>query len=148
MKITVDLTHLNYLLDLHAYEDRVKAIDKIIVDKSGPGNDFLGWVNLPSNIDQEELKLLKKTAAFVKENYDVLVVCGIGGSYLGARACNEAINGTILKTKPEIIYLGQTFNPTYISDVLTYLKDKKLNILNLFNDRPPRIIYKVEKKDD
>lgn len=128
MKITVDLTHLNYLLDLHAYEDRVKAIDKMIVDKSGPGNDFLGWVNLPSNIDQEELKLLKKTAAFVKENYDVLVVCGIGGSYLGARACNEAINGTILKTKPEIIYLGQTFNPTYISEVLTYLKDKKFAV--------------------
>ena len=128
MKITVDLTHLNYPLDLHAYEDRVKAIDKMIVDKSGPGNDFLGWVNLPSNIDQEELKLLKKTAAFVKENYDVLVVCGIGGSYLGARACNEAINGTILKTKPEIIYLGQTFNPTYISDVLTYLNDKKFAV--------------------
>lgn len=128
MIIKTNLDHLVHEIPFASYEEKVKEIDKMIKEKTGPGNDFLGWVNHPLDYDKEELKRIKEAAKYVRDNYDVLVVCGIGGSYLGARAAIEAINGTLGHTKPEIIYLGQTFDPTYISQVLNYIKDKKFAV--------------------
>lgn len=124
-------TNTSYLvnpIDWKGYEEKVRAIDAMIKNKTGAGADFLGWVDHPVDYDKEELKRIKESAAYVRNNYDVLVVCGIGGSYLGARAAIEAINGLHPTAKPEIVYLGQTFDPTYIEDLLKYLSTKKFAI--------------------
>jgi len=124
-------TKTDYLVDkvdFAAYQDKVNEIDKMIVNKTGEGNDFLGWVDWPVNYDHEELVRIIKEADYVRKNYDILVVCGIGGSYLGARAAVEAINGVLPNQKMQLIWLGQTFDPTYIAQHLDYLKDKKFAV--------------------
>jgi glucose-6-phosphate isomerase len=124
-------TKTDYLVDrvdFASMQAKVNEIDKMIVNKTGAGSDFLGWVDWPVNYDREELENVIKEADYVRKNYDVLVVCGIGGSYLGARAAIEAINGVLPNQKLQIIWLGQTFDPTYIAQHLDYLKDKKFAV--------------------
>ena len=111
--ITLDLSKAKLNENLESYKDTVKEIHDMIHNKTGAGNDFLGWVELPENYDKAEVELIKKTAANLKEKTDVLLVCGIGGSYLGARAAIEAINGLYPKNKVEIIYVGNTFSSNY-----------------------------------
>ena len=124
---TID-TNLVNKVDYEPYKDKVTAIDEMIKKGTGKGNDFLGWVDWPINYDKAELAKIKESAAYVRANYDVLVVAGIGGSYLGARAGIEAINGLHTPNKPEIIFLGQTLDPSYINEVLNYLKNKKFAV--------------------
>ena len=109
---------------LASYEKKVAEINKMIMNKSGAGNDFLGWVDWPVNYDREELARIKKDAQYVRDNFDILVVCGIGGSYLGARCALEALNGLKSDDKLEIIFMGQTFSPNYVAQVINYLKGK------------------------
>ena len=115
-------------IDFASYQNRVNTINEMIEKKTGAGNDFLGWVDWPINYDKKELETIIKEADYVRKNYDILVVCGIGGSYLGARAAIEAINGVLPNQKLEILYLGQTFDPTYLAQHLDYLKDKKFAV--------------------
>lgn len=122
---------LNKLIDdkiLNSYQEKVVSIDDMIRNKTGLGNDFLGWVDWPINYDKEELKKIKKDAQYVRDHFDVLVVCGIGGSYLGARSALEALKGIKNLDKLEIIFMGQTFSPNYVSQVMEYLKDKNFAI--------------------
>ena len=118
--ITLDLSKAKLAEDLGSYKEKVAEIHDMIRNKTGAGNDFLGWVELPENYDKEEVQLMKETAAKLREKVDVLLVCGIGGSYLGARAAIEAINGlysanfafkllNILKTKISLsmLFLNQ-----------------------------------------
>ena len=126
--IKLNLENTNCEIDFASYADKVAEINKMINEKTGKGNDFLGWTTWPKDYDKAELDRIIKSAKFVRENFDVLVVCGIGGSYLGARAAIEAINGIFPSDKLEIIYLGQTFSSTYIAQVLAYLKNKKFAI--------------------
>ena len=122
---------LNKLIDdkiIAGYENDVKRIDQMIKNKSGAGNDFIGWADWPVNYDKEELARIKKDAKYVRENFDILVVCGIGGSYLGARAALEALNGLKSDDKLEIIFMGQTFSPNYVAQVMNYLKGKNFAI--------------------
>ena len=113
---------------LKGYEQKVKEINEVIKNKTGAGNDFLGWVDWPVNYDKEELARIIKDAKYVRDNFDVLVVCGIGGSYLGARSALEALNGLKSPDKLEIIFMGQTFSPNYVAQVMNYLKDKNFAI--------------------
>ena len=113
---------------LSSYEKDVARINKMIMDKSGQGNDFLGWVDWPVEYDKEELARIKKDAQYVRDHFDILVVCGIGGSYLGARSALEALNGLKSDDKLEIIFMGQTFSPNYVAQVLEYLKGKNFAI--------------------
>ena len=122
---------LNKLINkeiLASYEKKVAEINKMIMNKSGAGNDFLGWVDWPVNYDREELARIKKDAEYVRDNFDILVVCGIGGSYLGARCALEALNGLKSNDKLEIIFMGQTFSPNYVAQVMNYLKGKNFAI--------------------
>ena len=122
---------LNKLINeeiLSSYEKKVAQINEMIMNKSGAGNDFLGWVDWPVNYDKEELNRIKKDAQYVRDNFDILVVCGIGGSYLGARSALEALNGLKSDDKLEIIFMGQTFSPNYVAQVMNYLKGKKFAI--------------------
>ncbi|MBR0440188.1 MAG: glucose-6-phosphate isomerase [Bacilli bacterium] len=113
---------------ISSYQKDVERINKMINEKSGPGNDYLGWADWPINYDKEELERIKKDAKYVRDNFDILVVCGIGGSYLGARAALEALNGLKSDDKLEVIFMGQTFSPNYVAQVMNYLKDKKFAI--------------------
>ena len=113
---------------IRSYQDKVEAINKMINEKTGPGNDFLGWADWPVNYDKEELARIKKDAQYVRNHFDILVVCGIGGSYLGARAALEALNGLKSDDKLEVIFMGQTFSPNYVAQVMEYLKGKNFAI--------------------
>ena len=126
--LKLNLEHLIEKIDWKNYEQKVASIDEMIDKRNGPGNDFLGWYKYPETYDKEELERIIKSAKYVRENFDVLVVCGIGGSYLGARAGIEALNGLHSTKKPEIIFLGQTFSSDYIYETLEYIKDKKFAI--------------------
>ena len=122
---------LNSLMNdeiLHSYKKDVERINKMISEKTGAGNDYLGWVDWPEEYDREELERMKKDAQYVRDHFDILVVCGIGGSYLGARAALEALNGLKNQDKLEIIFMGQTFSPNYIAQVLKYLEGKNFAI--------------------
>ena len=114
--------------NISSYQKDVERINKMINEKTGPGNDYLGWADWPVNYDKEELERIKKDAKYVRDNFDILVVCGIGGSYLGARAALEALNGLKSDDKLEIIFMGQTFSPNYVAQVMKYLKGKKFAI--------------------
>ena len=122
---------LNKLINediINGYEKNVERINQMINDKSGQGNDYIGWADWPVNYDKEELARIKKDAQYVRDNFDILVVCGIGGSYLGARCALEALNGLKSDDKLEIIFMGQTFSPNYVAQVMNYLKGKNFAI--------------------
>ena len=126
--IKVNLTNTVENIPLKAYEHDVKVIDKMIKEKTGLGNDFLGWTTWPKDYDKEEFARIKKAAKEIQDNYDVLVVAGIGGSYLGARCAIEALNGLFPTNKTQIIYVGNTLSSNYVAQVLNYLKDKNFAI--------------------
>ena len=126
--IKVDDEHLGRKIDYASYKEKVAAVNKMIDEKSGPGNDYLGWLDFPSSIKEANLDKIIKYAEVVRKNYDVLLVCGIGGSYLGARAAIEAINGLHSDKKPEIIFVGQSFSSDYLHDVIKHIEGKKFAI--------------------
>lgn len=126
--IKVDVSNVISEEEINKYAPSVKRVNQMIDDKSGAGNDFLGWVDWPENYNKEEVERLLEDAKYVRENFDVLVVAGIGGSYLGARCALDALKGIRNTEKPEIIFMGQTFSPNYTAQVLEYLKGKKFAI--------------------
>ena len=106
-----------------------------LVTKSGAGNDFLGWVDLPVNYDREEYARIEQAAAKIREDSDVLFVIGIGGSYLGSRAANEFLNHTFYnglskaeRKAPEIYYVGNSISGAYLADLLDLVKDRDFSI--------------------
>ena len=113
---------------LNQYKDKITVINHMIDTKTGLGNDFLGWADWPLNYDKDEFFRIVKDAQYVRENFDILVVCGIGGSYLGSRAALEALQGLKSQNKLEIIFMGQTFSPNYVAQVMEYLKGKNFAI--------------------
>ncbi len=126
--IKLDLNHKMNEEIISSYQEKVNVINKMIDEKTGPGNDFLGWVDWPVDYDKEELVRLLRDAQYVRDHFDILVVCGIGGSYLGARAALEALKGLKSDDKMEIIFMGQTFSPNYVSQILKYLDGKNFAI--------------------
>jgi glucose-6-phosphate isomerase len=114
----------------------VSAAHASLEAKSGLGNDFLGWVDLPTNYDKEEFSRIKAAAEKIKNTCDVLVVIGIGGSYLGARAAIEFLKSPLYnnlpKQTPDIYFVGNSINPTYLNEVLSICegKDVCVNIIS------------------
>ena len=126
--VKVNDEHILSKIDYQKYQKRVDEIAKMIDEESGPGNDYLGWSKYPDKYDKDEFKRIQKAAKYIRENFEVLVVCGIGGSYLGARAAIEALKGLHPIDDIEIIFLGQTFSSDYIHETLKYLEHKKFAI--------------------
>jgi len=122
--IKFDTTHAFLNEDINSYQGEVNAYHDALMNKTGKGNDFVGWVEWPNTYDKEEFAKIKDCAKRMREACDVFVVCGIGGSYLGARAAIEMLNGLYANDKPEIIFMGNTFSSTYIAQVMEYIKDK------------------------
>ena len=114
--------------DFSIFDEKALSVAKTIENKSGLGNDFLGWLNYASKLSKEEIDHIKNAAKKIRENFDCLVVCGIGGSYLGARAVIEAIKGLYPNDDFEIIFFGNTLSADYSAQVLKHLKHKKFAI--------------------
>ncbi|MBR1762582.1 MAG: glucose-6-phosphate isomerase [Eubacterium sp.] len=109
-----------------------KAIDaiKTLDNKTGEGNDFLGWTSLPEDYDKEEFSRIKKAAEYIKKNADVLIVIGIGGSYLGARAVIEALKSSnynlLAKETPQIFFIGNSISPTSLNEIVSLCEGKDI----------------------
>lgn len=126
--LKVDLSHTGIENELKEYSEKVKEIHKMIHEKTGAGNDFLGWVDWPKDYDYEEVNAIVEASKKINEECDTLVVCGIGGSYLGAASAIEMLNGLFNNSKVKIIFMGNTFSSTYTAQVLKYLEDKEFAI--------------------
>lgn len=119
-----------------AYEPQVKACMETLEKGTGLGNDFLGWLHLPSSISAEHLADLKSTAQVLRENCEVVVVAGIGGSYLGARAVIEALSNSFSwlqkeQNGPIIVFAGHNIGEDYLFELTEYLKGKKFGVINI-----------------
>lgn len=132
MTMKFDASHGLLKEDILSYQDKVTELHSAIRNRTGAGNDFMGWVEWPVSYDKEEFERILKVAEKVKDKAEVLVVCGIGGSYLGARAAIEMIQGMYSDCKTEVVFVGNTFSSTYVSQVLNHIKDKSV-ILNVIS---------------
>ena len=130
--IKLDLSNSKLGNDLSKYEDEVKRIHKVLHEKTGAGSDYLGWLDWPLNYDKDEFKRILALKERMQGKYDVVLVCGIGGSYLGARAALEMIKGLYPEDGIEVIFIGNTFSHTYLSQVLNHIKDKEV-VLNVIS---------------
>lgn len=115
--------------------DAVKAAHHALHEKTGAGSDFLGWIDLPVDYDKEEFARIQKASEKINKDSDILLVIGIGGSYLGARAAIEMLNhsffNTVSKEKrsaPQVLFLGQNISSTYMKDLMDLLEDKDFSI--------------------
>ena len=124
--IKVDLSHALLKENVLDYQDEVKRVHEMIHNKTGKGNEYLGWVDWAENYDKDEFARIKTAASKIREQAEVLLVCGIGGSYLGSRAAIEMIQGPFKQDSLEIIYVGNTFSSTSIVRILDYIKDKEV----------------------
>ena len=121
---------------VEAFEPQVKAAQQALENGTCPGNDFLGWLHLPSSITPEFIAELQACAAVLRENCEAIVVAGIGGSYLGARAVIEALINSFTwllgDTKnPTILFAGNNIGEDYLAELTDYLKDKKFGVINI-----------------
>lgn len=116
--------------ELVAIEPQVQAAHKLLMDRNGPGNDFLGWVDLPENYDKEEFARIKAAAVRIQADCDVLVVIGIGGSYLGARAALELLKtpyyNNLPKKTPDIYFAGNSISPDSLNTILKLCEGKRV----------------------
>lgn len=115
-------------LDWSIVDKKAKEVGETIENRSGEGSDFLGWLDYASKLSDEEIEKIEKAAKKIRDNYEALVVIGIGGSYLGARAVIEAINGLYPQNGFEIIYLGNTLSSNYTYQVMKHLENKRFAI--------------------
>lgn len=126
--VKVDLSHALLQGDVMSYQGEVTRIHEMMNAKTGKGNDFTGWIEWADTYDKAEFERIKQAAKKIQEQADVLLVCGIGGSYLGARAAIEMIQGPYSDNKLEIIYVGNTFSSTAITRVLKYIQNKSVAV--------------------
>lgn len=137
--IQLDITKASQFLSedaIAAFEPQVKAAQEALENGTCPGNDFLGWLHLPSSITKEFINELNATAQVIRENCEVVVVAGIGGSYLGARAVIEALSNSFQwllndKKNPVILFAGNNIGEDYLAELSDYLKDKKFGVINI-----------------
>lgn len=142
--------------ELKAMEAKVLAAKDTLVNKTGEGNDFLGWIDLPVDYDKEEFARIKAAAKKIQSDSDVLLVIGIGGSYLGARAAIEFLRHSFYnniskedRKTPEIYYVGNSISSTYLQDLIDVLKGKdfSVNIISKSGTTTePAIAFRIFKK--
>ena len=134
MSVALNTKHLSSFISEEEYAaiyPQVEAAHKQLEAKNGPGSDFLGWMTLPRDYDKEEFARIKAAAAKIREDSDVLVVAGIGGSYLGARAVVEAVKGMYhneLEDGLKIYFCGNSISPTYLNNIISLCKGKRFSI--------------------
>jgi len=136
--LSLDLKNIkDYIEDkeIEAIENEVQLAHKTLHNATGLGSEFLGWLDLPVNYDKEEFRRIKEAAKKIRKNSEVLLVIGIGGSYLGARAAIEMLNHSFYnilnndqRNSPAIFFMGNNISSTYMLDLLETIKDKDISI--------------------
>lgn len=124
--IKCDLTYAKLETSVAEFQEKVTHYHQALHEKTGKGSDFLGWVDWPLNYDKEEFRRVQAAAERIRKDADVFLVCGIGGSYLGARAAIEFVQGLYGKKDVEVLYIGNTFSSTAIVQLLDYIKGKSV----------------------
>ena len=134
-KLTVDFSKLKGFVAEEEFSKMAhltKASADILEKREGAGNDFLGWMDLPVNYDKDEFERIKKAAKKIKSHSDALITIGIGGSYLGARAAIEFLNGPLYNFTnsdfPQIFFAGNSISPEYHNDLIKLMEDKDFSI--------------------
>ena len=137
-KLSLDLSNVSSFVSeekLMGMEAEVKAAVKTLEEGTGAGNDFFGWINLPTDYDKEEFDRIKKAAEKIKSDSDVLVVVGIGGSYLGARAAIELLSHTFYnklskeeRKAPEVYFAGNSISGTYLAHLIQVIGDRDFSV--------------------
>ncbi|MDD3161746.1 MAG: glucose-6-phosphate isomerase, partial [Bacteroidales bacterium] len=118
-----------------AYENDVINASKMLQNGTGKGSDFLGWLHLPSSITKEDIADIEKTAADLRSRCEVVVVAGIGGSYLGAKAIIDALSNSFSllqkSESPVVLYAGNNISEDYLYELSSFLKTKQFGIINI-----------------
>ena len=132
--------------EIKNFKDIVLNAKDTLLNKTGAGNDYLGWLDLPVNYDKEEFERIKKAAQKISSDSDILLVVGIGGSYLGARAAIEFLSHSFFnnlskeeRKAPQIFFCGNSISTKYIADLKDLLKDKDDS--NVHRAFPPYEVY-------
>ena len=156
MAIKLNAKYLESFVQAHeltAIAPLVTAAHNTLEARDGLGNDFLGWVNLPENYDKDEFERIKVAAERIKEKADVLIVIGIGGSYLGARAAIELLKSpfynNLTKDTPDIYFVGNNISPTYLNEVLSICEGKDIcvNVISKSGTTTePALAFRIFKK--
>ena len=138
MKLKLETKYTENFIKKHEYDQLrpfVELSNQILENKSGAGNDFLGWVDLPKNYDKEEFVRIQKAAEKIKNDSEILIVIGIGGSYLGAKAAIEFLSNTFYNNQdksvrkgPQIFFAGTNMSPVYLRHLLDLVGDKDFSI--------------------
>ena len=120
---------------IEEYSDEVLAIHEVLHSNANDEKEFLGWIELPTNYDKEEFERIKKAAKKIQNDSDALIVIGIGGSYLGARAVIDSLTHSFhnlmddsKRKVPQIFYAGNNLSPVYMNDLLEYIENKDISI--------------------
>ena len=156
--IKVDLTNALSFINQNEFNNYDKLISEkndLLKNQKGKGSEFLGWINLPNQIPQELISDINKTASELRENSDVIVIIGIGGSYLGAKSVIEALSGNFdyLKSdgkNPLILFAGQNLSEDYHYELLDFLKDKKFSVIIISKSgttTEPAIAFRLLRKE-
>ena len=156
MNISVNIRHTNNFItsqELHSLQNDIDRHYYSILNKTGKGNDFLGWVELPSGIDESVINSIEQYAEKIRKKAEIFVVIGIGGSYLGARAVIEALSHNFQYLKkdnknPLIVYAGQNIGEDYLADLLDILdyKDYALTVISKSGTTTePAIAFRILK---
>ncbi|HJB39210.1 MAG TPA: glucose-6-phosphate isomerase [Candidatus Ruthenibacterium avium] len=135
MSVKMNGKHLGSFIREHEYQaiyPQIQAAHTMLHEKTGLGNDFLGWLDLPVDYDKEEFARIKAAAKRIQEDSDIVIVIGIGGSYLGARAAIEALKGMMYNAKkkktPDIYFVGNSISPAYLQDIISLCEDKEFSV--------------------
>ena len=138
IKLITKYTNINKKI-INEYSKKVKSIHEELHERADKENDYVGWLNLPTNYDKEEFKRIKKAAKKIGKESDILIVIGIGGSYLGARAVIESLTSTFCNLQtpkqrkyPQVLYVGNNLSPNYMNDLIEYIngKDFSINVIS------------------
>ena len=138
-KISLDITNAKSFVNDEVFaemQQKAKEAQKSLEAGTCPGNDFLGWLNLPTSITDADLQAIKDCAAVLRKECDTIVVAGIGGSYLGARAVIEALSNSLQWLKndnnnPTILFAGNSISEDYLAELTEYLKDRRFGVINI-----------------
>ncbi|MCL1937888.1 MAG: glucose-6-phosphate isomerase [Candidatus Azobacteroides sp.] len=135
-----------------ACASQAKNCNRALENGTGKGSDFLGWLHLPSSITKEEIADIQKTAEKLRTQCEVVVVIGIGGSYVGAKAVIDALSGSfdfLEDTKPVIVYAGHNISEDYLHELLRYLKGKSFGLIHISKSgttTEPALAFRILKK--
>ena len=156
MSLKLITKYTDKFVNSHEYDacrEQITAAHNVLMNRSGLGNDFLGWLDLPVDYDKEEFERIKLAAKKIKEKADVLIVIGIGGSYLGARAAIELLRSpfynNLKKDTPDIYFVGNNISPTYLNEILSICEGRDLcvNVISKSGTTTePALAFRIFKK--